>query len=167
MKIKVILYAWLFIPMLCFGQKEALAAFNNLVDKTWAAEGKWGDGSLFKQEISFHFDLENTIIVTESKGFVDKAQTKFGNRNHGIRQYNKAENQIVFWEFDVFGGVTTGTVTIVGKNMMYTYKYGDSIITDLWEYIDDKTYRYVIGNYKDNTWKQVYLETVFKLKDKI
>ena len=164
MKQKVLLIVLLVLPSLFFAQVKELSAFNNLVNKTWIAEGKWGDGSVFKQEISFHYDLENTIVVTKAKGFVDKEQNKFGDRNHGIRQYSKEDKEIVFWEFDVFGGVTKGTVTIEGKNMRYVYKYGDSTVTDLWEYIDQDTYRFVVGNYKNNTWEQVYLDTVFKLK---
>ena len=162
-KIKVLIVL-LLIPVLCLGQAKELSVFNNLIGKTWIAEGKWGDGSIFKQEISYHYDLENTIVVTKAKGFVNKEQTRFGDRNHGIRQYNTEDKKIVFWEFDVFGGVTKGTVIAEGKNIRYSYKYGDSTVTDLWEYIDDETYKFVVGNYKNNTWEHVYLETVFKLK---
>jgi len=36
-----------------------------------------------------------------------------------------------------------------------------------WEYIDDNTYNFTIGEYDDGQWKQKYLETQFKaLKNK-
>ncbi|MCC1483272.1 hypothetical protein [Winogradskyella immobilis] len=164
MNLKRLVILLIMFPIVCFSQTRELSIFDDLIGKTWFAEGKWGDGSLFKQEVSYSYDLEKTLVVTEAKGFINKEQTKFGNRNHGIRQYNSVNKEIVFWEFDVFGGVTKGTVTAGGKNIMYTYNYGDSVVTDLWEYIDNETYRFVVGSYKNNKWEQIYLDTVFRLK---
>ena len=147
------------------GQTKELSIFENLVNKTWSAEGQWeNNGPQFKQEVSFYFDLENTIIITKSKGFINKEQTKFGNRNHGVRQYDKSTNTIKFWEFDVFGNVTKGTVVAENKNMIYQYKYDGAIITDMWEYIDDSTYSFKVGSYNNGTWEHIYLNTVFKEK---
>lgn len=139
-------------------------AFEHLMDKTWVAEGKWGDGSPFKQEIQFTFDLEKQLIVTHTKGFTNQEKTKFGARNHGVRQYDAVTKSYRFWEFDILGGVTEGTVVLKDKNLFYQYKYGDYSLTDAWEYVDDKTYKFTVGIYEDGTWKQRYLETVFKLK---
>ena len=33
-------------------QENKLAMFDNLVGKVWKADGEWGDGSKFKQEIT-------------------------------------------------------------------------------------------------------------------
>ncbi len=145
------------------GQVKELELFENLVNKTWSAKGQWeNNGPQFKQEVSFHLDLENTIVVTESKGFINKEQTKFGDRNHGIRQYDKKTNTIKFWEFDVFGNVTKGTVVAQGKNIVYQYQYGESLITDMWEYVDDSTYNFKVGICNNGIWEQLYLNTVFK-----
>ncbi|WP_299244260.1 hypothetical protein [uncultured Aquimarina sp.] len=143
-------------------QETDLSIFKNLVEKTWKAEGKWGDGTLFKQETIFKYDLDNTLVISKSKGFTDKNQTKYGSRNHGIRKFDSETKTIKFWEFDIFGGVTTGTVTIDKKNLIYQYQYGESLITDMWEYVDDYTYNFKVGDYTDGNWKQVYLETQFK-----
>ncbi len=155
------------VPMSIIGQANELSVFDNLIHKTWSAEGRWeNNGPQFKQEITFQFDLENTIIIADSKGFIDKEQTKFGHRNHGIRQYDKASNTIKFWEFDVFGNVTSGTVFAEGKNIIYQYKYGESVLTDMWEYVDESTYNFKVGTYNNGTWEQIYLNTVFKEKIK-
>ncbi|AXT51256.1 hypothetical protein D1818_10610 [Aquimarina sp. BL5] len=145
-------------------QETDLSIFKNLIGKKWKAEGKWGDGTVFKQETIFKFDLDNTLVITRSKGFVDPKQTKYGWRNHGIRKFDKETKTIKFWEFDIFGGVTEGAITVDGKNLIYQYQYGKSIVTDMWEYVNDHTYNFKVGEYVDSKWKQVYLETKFKAK---
>lgn len=151
--------------MFTVGQTRDLSLFRNLVDKTWSAQGKWDNGTEFKQDVSFHFDLDNSIVIANSKGFINEEQTKFGNRNHGIRQYDKASNTIKFWEFDVFGNVTKGIVFSEGKNIIYQYTYGEATLTDMWEYVDNSTYNFKVGTYNNGKWEQVYLSTVFKEKN--
>ncbi|MCD2258488.1 hypothetical protein [Psychroserpens luteolus] len=160
--IKIIILV-LVLPLLSFGQDKDLSIFENLVDKTWSAEGQWeNNGPKFKQDVHFSFDLERSVVIAKSKGFVNKEQTEFGDRNHGVRHYDKTTNTIKFWEFDVFGNVTKGKVLAEGKNIIYQYQYGESIITDMWEYVDDSTYNFKVGSYYNGTWEQVYLNTVFK-----
>jgi hypothetical protein len=143
-------------------QPNPLAAFDQLVNRTWSAEGQWADGSAFKQEIHFEYSLDEKIVLAKSKGFTDEQQTKYGPRNHGIRKYDTASKTIRFWEFDVLGGLTEGIVQVEGKNILYQYQYGDALITDLWEYVDEDTYHFKVGNYEDGSWTEVYLETQFK-----
>lgn len=146
--------------------QNRLSVFENLTKNTWLAEGKWGDGSLFKQEITFSYDLDSTIVIAKSKGFTSKEQTEFGDRNHGIRKWDTESETIQFWEFDVFGGVTKGNVIIDGQNIRYEYEYGGTLVSDFWEYIDTKTYNFTIGNYEEGKWQQKYLETQFKALNK-
>ena len=142
-------------------QKKEISFFKALIGKTWKADGNWGDGSKFKQEITFTFSLDSTLVIAKSKGYVDKEQTVFGDRNHGIRKYNPETKTVDFWEFDVFGGVTKGTVKVEGKDIFYTYAYGESTVTDLWEYVDSNTYNFKVGDYQNGKWNQVYLSTRF------
>lgn len=153
------------MPIIMLSQENKLEGFDNLVDKTWIADGKWSNGSKFKQEIHFSYDLNKAIVISDSKGYTNEAQTEYGNRNHGVRKYNSKEDKIEFWEFDVFGGVTKGTVEFKDKNIFYHYKYGESIVTDCWEYVDDATYQFTVGSYNDGKWDAIYLQTEFKLKD--
>ncbi|MDO1499909.1 hypothetical protein Q2T40_07180 [Winogradskyella maritima] len=141
--------------------QNPLKAFDNLVGKTWSAEGTWGNGSKFKQDITFSYSLDSTLVVVEAMGYTDEAQTKYGNRNHGIRQFDKSSNTIKFWEFDVFGGLTEGTVICDDKNLFYRYSYGETVVTDMWEYVDESTYNFKVGIYEDDEWKQVFLKTQF------
>jgi len=151
----------LLMPILTFGQNSELSIFDNLVTKTWQAEGNWGDGSKFTQKIKIDYSLDSTLIIVKTIGFINKEQTKLGLRNHGIRQFDKVSKSIKFWEFDTFGGLTEGIVFTEGKNIIYQYEYGDSYITDMWEYVDDSTYNFKIGNYDNGIWKQIYLSTKF------
>lgn len=161
---KKYLFLFFFISLVACAQEKSLEkTFANLIGKTWKTEGKWRDGSLFKQEVYFRYSLDNKIVVTEAKGFTNKEQTVYGDRNHGIRKYDKETNSIHFWEFDVFGGHTEGTVLLKDKNILYQYQYGESMITDMWEYINNNTYKFTVGNYVDGKWIQKYLETEFKL----
>ncbi|MBR9913597.1 MAG: hypothetical protein GYB32_02025 [Algicola sp.] len=153
-------------PCLVNGQQGHLSMFQNLVNKTWVAEGQWeNNGPKFKQEITFSFDLENTLVIVDSKGFINPEQTLYGHRNHGVRQFDASANTMRFWEFDVFGNVTQGTVLSEGKNILYNYTYGGAVLTDMWEYVDDKTYNFKVGTYKDGKWEKMYLNTMFKVKE--
>ncbi|WP_299603268.1 hypothetical protein [uncultured Aquimarina sp.] len=164
MKYQIILFTIcsIFLPQLVLAQEPNLDAFKNLVNKEWKAEGKWGNGSVFKQETTFKYDLHNTLVIARSKGFTNQEQTEYGWRNHGVRKFDKTSKTIKFWEFDVFGGLTEGTIVVDGKNILYQYQYGDSLVTDMWEYVDDNTYNFKVGSYQNGVWKQVYLETQFK-----
>ncbi|WP_223826539.1 VOC family protein [Flagellimonas sp. S3867] len=145
--------------------QESLSVFENLIGKSWYAEGAWGNGTKFKQEIVFEYDLGGTLVISNAKGFTNQEQTTYGARNHGIRKFHKESNTIEFWEFDVFGGVTKGTVKADGKDIIYTYAYGESVVTDYWEYVDDQTYNFTVGSYENGQWKQVYLKTQFKAEN--
>lgn len=143
-------------------QENILGVFDNLVGKTWKAEGIWGNGTGFKQEITFNYALDSTLIITKTKGFTNQEQTKFGSRNHGVRKLNSETKTLAFWEFDVFGGVTKGTIRAEGKDLWYHYTYGESTVTDLWHFVDPYTYDFKVGVYENGEWEAVYLETQFK-----
>ncbi len=145
-----------------FSQPASLEAFHNLTNKTWKAEGNWGDGTSFKQEVSFEYALEGKILLSKSKGYTNQEQSKYGMRNYGVRKLDTETGKIKFWEFDVFGGLTEGEVLVKDKNIYYQYPYGEAVITDMWEYVDESTYNFKIGSYKDGKWEQVYLNTQFK-----
>lgn len=161
----IVVYLILLISIQTYSQKSKLSIFDNLVAKTWKAEGNWENGSKFKQEIKIWYSLDSTIVITNAIGFIDKEQTKLGLRNHGIRQFDGPSGSIKFWEFDVFGGLTTGTVFAKGKDIVYQYEYGGTMVTDMWEYIDDSTYDFKVGSYENGTWKQIYLNVQFKEVD--
>ncbi len=158
-----------FLSLLVFdmanAQKKELAFFEPFMGKTWKAVGEWGDGTKFVQEITFTYSLDSTLVITESKGYTNNEQTQYGHRNHGIRKFDSETNAIKFWEFDVFGGVTSGKVVQEGKNSYSQYQYGESVITDFWEFYDPNTYNFTVGSFENGEWKQKYLETQFKAVD--
>lgn len=149
------------IPVGLLAQENPLFIFKPLENHIWKAEGKWGDGSTFKQEISLEFSLENHLVKVESKGFTNMEQTAFGLRNHGVRQFDQNLKKIRFWEFDVFGNVTEGTVESDGKDIIYRYDYGGTYVTEMWKYKNDTVYDFVVGVLENGEWKQKFLETQF------
>lgn len=152
-----------FFTLVLLAQENPLVVFEPFMEKEWSAEGKWGDGSVFKQELFVKYSLDSTLVLVHSKGFTNQDQSTYGDRNHGIRRFDAASNQLVFYEFDVFGGLTQGTVKASGKDLVYTYDYQGTMVTDYWSYIDSNTYGFKVGIY-DGTWQQVFLETTFTAK---
>jgi len=146
---------------LTFSEETNLSMFENLVSKTWKAEGKWSNGSKFIQEVTFKYSLNKTLVIADSIGYQDNNQSKLGPRNHGIRQLDRTTKEVKFWEFDISGGLTTGSVFAQGKNIIYQYNYGNSVVTDMWEYIDSDRYKFTVGLYENGEWKQIYLSTQF------
>ena len=142
-------------------QENPLAVFNTIIGKKWYAEGNWEDGSKFKQEIIFEYVLDSTLVIAHSKGYTNAEKTQYGNRNHGIRKFDNESEEIKFWEFDSFGGVTTGKVIIDNKDLRYEYDYGGTLVSDAWDYVDDRTYNFTVGHFVNGKWKQIYLRTQF------
>ena len=161
---KKVLLIVLLAPIAHIAQENPLDIFKPLETDVWYAEGKWGDGSAFKQEISFVFSLNNKIVNVQSKGFTNEEQTQYGLRNQGIRQYDPTTQEIKFWEFDVFGGLTEGTVEADGNNLVYKYDYGGTLVTEMWIYKNENSYDFIVGVYDSGEWKQKFLETEFHRK---
>lgn len=141
--------------------QNPLAIFDNLVNKTWRADTQWENKTAFFQEITFEYALNSTLVLTKTKGHIDKAQTKIGERNFGVRQYDQSKEQIYFVEYDIFGGKTEGNIKAEGKNLIYTYTYGNMELTEKWLYVNPTTYTYQIGVWKNNAWETLYLESEF------
>ena len=153
------------IPLMGLSQGKELSLFNSLMGKTWKADGNWNDGSKFKQEKTFEYDLDSTIVIVNTIGFTDQERTKLGKRNYGIRQYDKKSDAVRFWEFDVFGGLTTGFVFTEGNNLFYKYEYKGSQITNMWELVNDTTFNFKVGIWKNGDWEQLFLDTQFIAAD--
>ena len=137
-------------------------AFDNL-NGTWKGEGKWNNGPDFKQEITYSWDIPGKVVHTLTKGNISQKGYEFGVRSSGIRTLQGANGQ--FWEFDVFGQVTEGSIAIKDKNLYLTYSYdtpqGKQTLTDAWEYVDANHYNFKVGAYSDGKWEALYLEAVF------
>ena len=144
------------------GQNEVTDLFAPLLGHSWRASGQWGDGSPFYQEIRFETNLEGQMVVAYSNGYVDQDQSVKGERNIGLRRWDSAQGKFLFWEYDVFGGLTTGTISNEGKSIRYNYTYGELKLTDQWEYIDDNTYGFKVGQWDGQNWTATYLDTTFK-----
>ena len=141
------------------------SVFSDLAGKTWIANGQWGDGNPFKQEITFALDLDNSLVRTHTMGFVDSKQSSWGKRAHGIRRYDTQTRKYHFMEFDVFGNLTEGLMEIKESKIYYHYPYGSGDqqleLTDVWEKKDNNTYSFKVGVFKNGKWEQVFLDTEF------
>lgn len=150
---------------LCLGflavAQNPLLAFDHLVNKTWKTDTQWENKNAFFQEVTFEYALDSSLVITKTKGHINKEQTQIGERNFGVRQYDQTKKAIYFVEYDIFGGKTEGFVRVQNKNLIYTYTYGNVELTEKWIYINPTTYTYKIGIWKDGTWETLYLESQF------
>lgn len=160
-----LLIVFICISIVSPAQNPGLEAFENLAGRTWVANGKWKDGSIFKQEVSLKYALDSTLVIAETRSFTDEQQKEFGIRNHGIRKYDATKGEILFWEFDIFNNLTEGKVIVEGKNIYYIYTYGRTLVTDGWEYIDADTYRLKVGIRAGGDWETTYLDIEVKAAD--
>lgn len=142
--------------------QSQLSAFDPFIGREWVSDKSHPD---FQQTVSMAYSLDSMLVLVKSYGHIDQNKQKWGLRNHGVRSYNTEGETIKFWEFDIFGGVTEGTVTTEGRNLYYDYNYGDAQklnLTDAWEYVDESTYQFTVGQRKeDGTWSAKYIETTF------
>jgi len=155
-------------PQAVLAESGPLDAFNGLVGGRWHAEGSWGNGQKFIQEIEFRWDLGETIVIAESYGPVEPGSEELTHRNHGVRAWFPEKERAWFWEFDVFGGLTQGEITFDGTTISMTYGYGEGgqkvKIRDTWTRLDDNTYEFIVQQYEDGKWGDALLETQFHRK---
>lgn len=159
MKLKSKILVLFLLPIIGFSQSKLEEGFDNLVNKTWFAEGTWESGTPFFQEITLKYGLNKRIVITDTKSIVNDTYKRYSDSAHGIRKYNEEKDEVEFWEFDFYGNITTGRVIVEGKNIWYKYEYGDETISDFWQYIDENNYKLVVGIYNDGKWEKTYLET--------
>lgn len=161
----IFILALLFTSFIANSQ-NTIMLFDNLVDKVWIAEGNWEDGTPFKQELTFTKDLNNKIVKVETKGFTNNKNSSWGKRSFGVRYWNEKENKLMFTEHDVFGNMTTGIVTSNPKgDIIYTYQYEGSTLTDYLKYLDNNTYELTIGILENNRFIQTFLKTKLTVMD--
>lgn len=144
----------------------SLQTFENLIGGTWEGRGAWENGAPFSQHIMFEWGLSGKMIKVKTYGNVSREGNEFGLRNEGVRAWSEEASTVKFWEFDIFGGLTEGTVDTDGNDIYYHYSYdagqGPTKLTDAWIYRDKDTYQYIIGIYQNGEWKQKFLSTDMK-----
>lgn len=143
-------------------------AHQNLIGGIWKVDTAWPDGTPHKLFIAYETSLNGTILKTRTHGNTNENGFEFGLRNEGIRCIDKTNNQMMFYEFDVFGGVTIGEIKYQGKNIYYTYEYlsddDRTELTDGWEFVNNNLYNYKVGiyNFETNQWQKIFLNTQIK-----
>lgn len=146
-----------------FAQHEPFVPFQNLLGGSWVYEGVQLGGHNGKTTYIFEAGLDGKLI--KSKTYTTDPETgNFELRNEGIRQWSAADSLVHFYEFDKYGGMTTGTVDFFDKSIYYTYPYEGLKLTDGWEYMDQNTYRLVIGVWNGEQWTKKYHEAIYKRK---
>ena len=143
-----------------------LNGFSNLIGGTWLTETEWSNGNQFKQEIIFEWGLNHKIVKVKTLGTVDQRTKEYGLRNEGIRAWNAQDSTIQFWEFDVFGGITSGLCYFDGKDLHYEYEYHSQKLRESWLFIDSDTYEYKVSSLLNGKIDKVYMESVYKRTEK-
>ena len=163
----LILTLFLTLSKHVIAQDNPLEKLSNLVGGKWVIDTQWENGGKFRQEYIYEWGLNEKIIKVKTFGTVNMETGEFGLRNEGIRTYDKRENKIKFWEFDVFGGMITGEVRIEENDIHFNYLYpvGGEIkeMVDLWEYVDVNKYRYKVRMKAGDKFKELLSTEVVRV----
>lgn len=153
-------------PTMAQEKASPLQAFENLVGGTWKADGAWESGIPFKQKKKYKWGLSGKIIKAKTFGIIGEESKEFGLRSEGIRAWSKEASGVKFWEFNIYGNITMGTITIDGSDLYYHYTYdfgrGPTELTDAWIFKSKDRYEFIIGIFKNDKWQKKYLTTEMK-----
>ncbi|MCF8465310.1 MAG: hypothetical protein K9G41_10735 [Flavobacteriales bacterium] len=167
MKKLLTLSSLLFFSISLFAQGNImLMPFEPLMNADWKAEGKWKDGSPFKQEITFSWGSQQQDVRMETKSYLDTSFTKFGLFSEGVHTWDTVTNSIKFLVKDIKGNEIEGKVRTKLKTILYEYEYENELgvktyMTDALIWIKPDKYMFKVGILKDDEWTDVYLETYF------
>lgn len=167
MKNLSILFAFILFPISLLAQGNImLMPFEALMNANWKAEGKWKDGTPFKQEVSYSWADDEESVNMETKSYLDTSFTDFGKFSTGVHTWDTLTNSIKFQVKDIHGKVIDGNVRTKVKTIMYEYVYlGENDVktymTDALIWIKPDKYMFKVGTMKDDEWQEVYLETYF------
>lgn len=143
-----------------------LMPFEALMNAEWKAEGKWKDGTPFKQEVSYSWAEDQESVNMITKSYLDSTGTDFGKFSEGIHTWDTISNSIKFQVKDINGNVIDGNVRTKVKTIMYEYVLENELgmktyMTDALIWIKPDKYMFKVGTMKDDEWQEVYLETYF------
>lgn len=167
MKNLITLFSFFVLPFSLFAQGNImLMPFEPFMNATWKAEGKWKDGTPFKQEVTYKWSDDKEEVLMETSSYLDKSFIQFGKFSDGVHRWDTVSNSIKFKVEDVLGNVIEGDVKTKQKTIMYEYAYEDSLgvktyMTDALIWIKPDKYMFKVGTMKDDEWENVMLETYF------
>jgi len=114
---------------------------------------------------TFEWGLNGKIVKVQHYGDDWNNRGEFGLRNEGIRAWDEKSKTILFWEFDVLGGITTGEVIVDHDTLHYEYRYPidgkQTTLRDSWYRRDADTYDFNVLVREKNGWK-IMLQTVYQ-----
>ncbi|MGQ1908324.1 hypothetical protein ACT3CE_00915 [Marinifilum sp. RC60d5] len=161
-KFCILLSLLVILPVFLKAQKLlSLSGFADFTEGIWLTEGNWANGKSFKQEVDYYWGLNQKIIKVKTYGTINSETNEYGLRNEGIRSYNVKDSVLQFWEFDIYGGITSGTCFFEDKNLNYEYEYNGEFLRETWFYVDKNHYNYQIGSLKDGKIDKVYMKSSY------
>lgn len=148
-------------------REDAIRQYSALTGATWETRGKWKSGADYHQTIVVETELTRNIFIVKTQDYIDSKKYDNARRNYGIRAWDNQEKKMKFWEFDVFGGITTGEVKFEGNNIYHIYQYpakDGSIkwLADAWIYVDKNTYVFKVCEYDNGKLGKELLKSEYK-----
>lgn len=149
-----------------YGLINPLERIKNLVGGQWEINGKWGDGTEFNQEVFYEWGLNKKILKVKTYGTVNIETGEHGLRNEGIRAFDETNNKIIFWEFDVFGGIVEGEVLTENKDIFFNYDYKvDGTVysmSDKWEFVTKDKYIFKVRMKKNGKYEELLVSEIIR-----
>ena len=162
----VLSFLFLFSFSVFAQQNIMLLPFAPLMDATWKAEGKWKDGTPFKQEINYSWENDGENVKMETKSYLDTNYSVFGHFSDATVTWDTISNSIKFHLEDIHGTVIDGGIKNSQKSIHFNYDYVakngiKTYMTDALIWIKPDKYMFKVGVLEKDEWKEVYLETYF------
>lgn len=145
-------------------KEETYKVYFNFIGGTWETKGKWQNGTEYHQEIVVEMELTKNIFTVKTRDYIDSKKFDNSQRNYGIRAWDKNEQKMKFWEFDVFGGITEGEIKIDGQNIYHIYHYHNKTLADAWIYVDKDTYTYKVCEFANGKLGKEYMVSTYRRK---
>lgn len=129
-------------------------------------EAKWPNGQVFKQEVIYEWALNKKLLKVKTYGTINPETGEYGLRNEGFRAWDSETEKILFWEFDIFGGITSGECVLENGayHFEYFYKINDEVrkMRDSWTPVDENSYKYEVVMREGGAWSKVLLSEIMK-----
>jgi len=160
------LYFSIFIFFVAINIKaqKPLDTFFNLINGTWVSEGRQLGGHEGTTKKIYEWGLNENLVKVKTYT-TDPKTLKFYLRNEGVRFWRVKDSLVLFYEFDAFGEMTEGIVTFNENDIHYDYEYEGYKLRDSWIYVNGDTYKYIVGVWEDEAWKEKFHESQFIRED--
>lgn len=165
-EIKLIILSFFFLVNTIYPQENPVKTINDLINGKWSFHAEIDEFTI-DQEIISEPGLDGEIHKTRTYGISNLETHEYGLRAESMIAYDKLQDKILYWSYDVLSGLHTGEVEIKNKDLHFRFsKIHDGkevIIKDVWAYIDQNHFNVEAYLEKDDGLKFLFKGTATRI----